>query len=143
MTVHLDIFVYRNQLDALKGDQKLAVGFFFWGAIKNSVYSNTPQRFDVLKLATTEYIRNVDRYKRTQFGVSINVWRLAGDTLNITCNFLYCNHQVNRDFLITLYLSSLYSVTIPLHVSRLLITHHQEVTMLELIPFQQGLLTVN
>jgi hypothetical protein len=35
--------------------------------------------------------------------VSINVWRLAGDTLNITCNFLYCNHQVHRDFLITLY----------------------------------------
>jgi hypothetical protein len=33
----------------------------------------------------------------------MNVWRLAGDTLNITCNFLYCNHQVHRDFLITLY----------------------------------------
>ena len=39
----------------------------------------------------------------TQFGASINVWRLAGDTLNITCNFLYCNHQVHTDFLITLY----------------------------------------
>jgi hypothetical protein len=35
--------------------------------------------------------------------VSINIWRLAGDTLNIACNFLYCNHQVHRDFLITLY----------------------------------------
>jgi hypothetical protein len=35
--------------------------------------------------------------------VSINVWRLAGDTFNITCNFLYCSHQVHRDFLITLY----------------------------------------
>ena len=44
------------------------------------------------------------RPSRTQFGVSINVWRLAGDHLNITCNFLYCNHQVHRDFLITLYL---------------------------------------
>jgi hypothetical protein len=32
---------------------------------------------------------------------------MAGNTLNITCNFLYCNHQVNRDFLITLY-DSLY-----------------------------------
>ena len=32
----------------------------------------------------------------TQFGVSINVWRLAGDTLNITCSFLYCNHQPRR-----------------------------------------------
>jgi hypothetical protein len=38
------------------------------------------------------------RSSRTHFGVSINVWRLAGDTLNITCNFLYCNHQVHRDF---------------------------------------------
>jgi hypothetical protein len=44
------------------------------------------------------------RSSRTQFGVSIIVWGLAGDTLNITCNFLYCNHQVHRDFLITLYL---------------------------------------
>ena len=44
------------------------------------------------------------RSSRTQFGVSLNVWRLAGDTLNITCNFLYCNHQVHRGFLITLYL---------------------------------------
>jgi hypothetical protein len=37
------------------------------------------------------------------FGLSMNAWRLAGDTLNITCNFLYRNHQVYRDFLITLY----------------------------------------
>jgi hypothetical protein len=36
-----------------------------------------------------------------------SVWRLAGDTLNITCNFLYCNHQVHRDFLITLYVDCL------------------------------------
>jgi hypothetical protein len=43
------------------------------------------------------------RSSRTQLGVSINVWRLAGDTLNNTCIFQYCNHQVHRDFLITLY----------------------------------------
>ena len=43
------------------------------------------------------------RSSRTQFGLSINVWRPAGDTLNINCNFLHCNHQVHRDFLITLY----------------------------------------
>jgi hypothetical protein len=36
--------------------------------------------------------------------MSINVWRLAGDTLDITCNFLYCNQPVHRDFLITLYI---------------------------------------
>jgi len=39
----------------------------------------------------------------TQFDVSINVWRLAGDTLNITCDFPYCNHQVHIGILITLY----------------------------------------
>jgi len=43
------------------------------------------------------------RSSRTQFGVSINVWRLAGDILNITCNFLYCNNQVNRYFFVILY----------------------------------------
>jgi hypothetical protein len=58
-------------------------------------------------MAIIEYIRNVDRailntVFENQFGVSINVWRLAGDTLNITCNFLYCNHQAHRDVLITL-----------------------------------------
>ena len=37
------------------------------------------------------------RSSKSQFGVSINVWRLAGNTLNITCNSLYCNHQVHRD----------------------------------------------
>jgi len=43
------------------------------------------------------------RSSRTQFGMPINVLRLVGDTLNIVCNFLYCYHQVHRDFLITLY----------------------------------------
>jgi len=39
----------------------------------------------------------------TQFGVSINIWGMAGDALNITCNFLSRNHRVHRDFLIALY----------------------------------------
>jgi hypothetical protein len=43
---------------------------------------------------------------KTQFGVSINVWRLAGDSLNITGNFLCCKHQVHRDFMITLHILS-------------------------------------
>jgi hypothetical protein len=43
------------------------------------------------------------RSSRTQLGMSINLWRLVGDTLNITRNFLYCNHQVHKYFLITLY----------------------------------------
>jgi hypothetical protein len=47
------------------------------------------------------------RSSRTQFSVSINVWRLAGDTLNINWNFLYCNHQVHTNILITLYKNAL------------------------------------
>jgi hypothetical protein len=35
--------------------------------------------------------------------VLIDVWGLAGDTLNITCNLLYCNHRVHR-LLINLYM---------------------------------------
>ena len=81
--------------------------FFLWGAMKNSLYSNNPHTIDDLKMAITEHIRNVDRAivntVLTQFGVSINVWRLAEDTFNITCNLLYCNHQAHRDFLITLH----------------------------------------
>jgi hypothetical protein len=73
-------------------------------------YSNNPHTTDDWKMAIAEYIRNVDCailntvFLRTQFSVSINVRRLAGDILNSTCNFLYCNHQVHREFLITLYL---------------------------------------
>jgi hypothetical protein len=39
--------------------------------------------------------------------VSCRPWQSAAkesDWANITCNFLYCNHQVHRDFLITLYI---------------------------------------
>jgi len=46
------------------------------------------------------------RSSRTHFGVSINVWRLAGDKLNITWNFMYCKHQVHREFVITLYINN-------------------------------------
>jgi hypothetical protein len=82
--------------------------FFLWGVMKNSVYSNNPHTINELKMAITEDIQNVDyAILNTVFentcGMSTNVWRLAGDTLNITYNFLYCNHQVNRDILITLY----------------------------------------
>jgi len=79
--------------------------------MKNSVYSNDPHTIDELKMAITEYIQYVDHailnmvFENTVQHVNecLNVWRLAGDTLNITCSFLYCNHQVHRDFLITLY----------------------------------------
>jgi len=51
--------------------------------------------------------------------VSTNVWRLAGDTLNITCNFLYCDHQVHTDFLIALYNISLGIVQFETEIERL------------------------
>jgi hypothetical protein len=31
--------------------------------------------------------------------------------VNITCNFLYCNHQVHRDFLITVYIQGLSKIS--------------------------------
>jgi hypothetical protein len=52
------------------------------------------------------------RSSRTQFGVSINVWRLARNTLNIPCKFLYCNHQVYRDVLITLCLHKVQKIVV-------------------------------
>ena len=57
------------------------------------------------------------RSSRTQFGVSINVWRLAGDTLNNTCKFLCCNHQVRWDFLITLYNIQYITIIIEAHIN--------------------------
>jgi hypothetical protein len=92
--------------------------FFLWGAMKNSVYLNNPHIIDDLKMDITENIRNVDRaILNTVFentGESINVWRLAGNSLNITCNFLYCNHQVHRDFLIALYITARVNVRFPM-----------------------------
>jgi hypothetical protein len=71
--------------------------------MKNSVYSKNPHTLDDMKIIITEHFRNVDRpiqntVSRTQFGMSINVSRLAGDSLNVTCNFLYCNYHVDIDF---------------------------------------------
>jgi hypothetical protein len=93
----------------IQGDQKVcAPDDNSKSAMKNAMYSNNPHTIDDLKMAShnTFGIRTVlyqTQSSRTQFSVSINVWRLVGDTLNITCNFLYCNHQVHRDFLIILY----------------------------------------
>jgi hypothetical protein len=78
--------------------------------MKNLSYSKYPHTIDDLKMAITEHILNVDRailntvFENTVRRVNkLNVWRLAGDTLNIICNILYWNRQVYRDFLITLY----------------------------------------
>jgi hypothetical protein len=43
------------------------------------------------------------RLPSSQF--ELDIWRLAGDTLNITCNFRYCNRQVHRLFDHSVFLS--------------------------------------
>jgi len=61
-------------------------------------------------MAITEYIRNVDLailntvFENTARRVNKCLETGGGTLLNITWNFLYCNHQVHRDFSITLYL---------------------------------------
>jgi hypothetical protein len=85
---------------------------FLWGAMKNSVYSNNPHTNDDLKMAIKEYIQNVDRailntvFENTVRHVNKCLENGRGHSLNITCTFLYCNHQVHRDSLITLYYST-------------------------------------
>ena len=69
------------------------------GAMKNSLYFNNLHTNDLLKMAITENIRNVDRAilitvsHNTVRRVN-NVWGLAGKHVNITCNFLSMNHML-------------------------------------------------
>jgi hypothetical protein len=73
-----------------------------------TVYLDNPHTSDDLKIAITEHIRNVDHaILNTVFENTI--WRFnkrldnGGGNLNITYNFLFCSHQLQRYFLITLY----------------------------------------
>jgi hypothetical protein len=53
-------------------------------------------------------------YKLSEYFVPVAF--CTGTTLIITCNFLYCNHQVHREFLITLYLVDALRLTLkPIH----------------------------
>jgi hypothetical protein len=81
----------------IQGDQKVSVHLTITIPTQSMIRRGPSQ--NTFRMWTVLYLT---RSSRTQFGVSINVWRLARDTLTITCNFLYCNHQVRRDFLITL-----------------------------------------
>jgi hypothetical protein len=54
---------------------------FLYRALLNTVFENTVRRVN-------------------------NVRRLAEETLNLSCTFLYCNYTVHRDFLITLYINT-------------------------------------
>jgi len=72
------------------------------------VYSNNPHTIDDLKMAITEHIWNVDCailnmvFENTVWHVN-KCLETGGGHFEHCCNFLYCNHQVYRDFLITLY----------------------------------------
>jgi hypothetical protein len=93
-TLTTNIYIYTQ------GDQK---SLYNWGVQYKKTRKNILNR-------CTEYIRNVDRailntvFENTVRRVSkYSIWRLAGDISNITCNFLYCNHQVRRDVSSLLY----------------------------------------
>jgi hypothetical protein len=86
----------------VQGDQKVSVHLTI-------TVQNNPHTTDESKMAVTEYIRNVDHaILNTVFENTVRrvnkCLETGGGTLNISCNFPYCNHQVNRGFLITLYL---------------------------------------
>jgi hypothetical protein len=71
--------------------------------IKRSVYSNDPHTIDDLKMTITEYILNADRaVPNTVFENTVRrvnkCLETGGGHENITCNFLYCNHQAHIDF---------------------------------------------
>jgi hypothetical protein len=61
------------------------------------------------KMAITEYIRNADRaILNTVFENTVRCVNkcieTGGGHFEHYCNFLYCNYQVHRDILITLYI---------------------------------------
>jgi translation initiation factor IF-1 len=77
----------------IQSDQKVSVHLM-----------NTVQHTKILQTVSIAYHDKIVRIRITD-GVSVslasrwrisNVWRLAGDILNITCNFVYCNLQVHR-----------------------------------------------
>ena len=87
-----DLRIFLRPIFSLGCDDKLCV-------FEQSPHSWWPSQ-NIFGMCTVLYWT---RSSKTHFGVSINVWRLEEDILNTTCSFLYCNHQVRRDFLITLY----------------------------------------
>jgi hypothetical protein len=112
------IFIYCNWVVTrwqwlLNTNTKHEIGFILLGWLKNTnhifehlVHQGTPTIL-IPFIVIIETIRNLIRPGTDGVSVSlvsINVWWLAGDSLDITCNFLCCNHQVHREFLIILYM---------------------------------------
>jgi hypothetical protein len=93
--------ISRWTLFKVQGDKEVSVHLMI--TVQNSVYSNNPHTIDDLNMAITECIRNVGRAilngLREHSLACRKCLETGGDTLNITCNFMYCNHQVHRNFL--------------------------------------------
>jgi hypothetical protein len=87
-----------NYVD-IQGDQKVSVHLNYSTKNKQTYF----KQVQPLTIITELELGITDGVSASL--VSINVRKPAEDTLNITCNFLYCNHQVHRNFLITLYLN--------------------------------------
>jgi hypothetical protein len=97
LTINIYIYMYRIIKTSL---------CTWWLQYKK--YSNSPHRTDDLKMAITEYIRDVEcAILNTVFDNTVRLVNKCLETgrehLNINCKFLYFNHQVLRDFLIALY----------------------------------------
>ena len=101
-------------LDELSRSQRVSLFSPYTGWSKSIcapaliVFEQSPHTTDDFKMVITEYVRNVDRavlntvFEDTVRRVNKYLENVPVDALNITCNFLYCNHQVHRDFLSTL-----------------------------------------
>jgi len=100
-------------LDELSRSQRVSLFSPYTGWSKSIcapaliVFEQSPHTTDDFKMVITEYVRNVDRavlntvFENTVRRVNKYLENVPVDALNITCNFLYCNHQVHRDFLST------------------------------------------
>ena len=104
LVAHCDILIMMRQSQAIRrslrliqGDQKFSVHLMI-------TVQNNPHIIDDLKMAVTEYILNV--YRAILNTVFENTVRCVNKCVETGgghfCNFLYCIHQVHREFLITL-----------------------------------------
>jgi hypothetical protein len=96
LTICFDLLFF-ILLYEIQGDQKVSVYLM----IKVKTRKNVSK---VQSLTIITYLELGIKDGGSVSLMSINVWRLAGETLNITCHFLCCNHQAHGDVLITLYL---------------------------------------
>ena len=104
--IYIYIYIYiqrqreRERDKYIQGDQQVSVHLTM---TVQKTRTNT-----VFQTVSITYHDNVVRVRYNRWRQCESSVPLAlegvGDTLNINCNFLYCNHQVHREFLIILYI---------------------------------------